>query len=107
MSNVIRLCDRARRGHTIASPTQFGINEFESLFNSWCSINLSFEKLQDYLDQLRPAVDAIPDGPEKSHADLLMKVADVQVRECHILSIGAGAAVARALVTALAIRPSA
>jgi hypothetical protein len=107
MSNVIRLCDRERRVRTVTPPTQFGVDEFESLFNSWCSINLSFEKLQDYLDQLRPAVDAIPDGPEKSHADLLMKVADVQMRECHILSIGVGATVARAFVSTLSIRPSA
>jgi len=102
MSNVIRLCDRKRQVCTVAP--EFGIDGFQSLFESWRSITLNFETLQDYLDQLRPVLDALPESPEKSHANLLLKEVEVQIRDCHIRSIGANANVARALVTRL--RPS-
>jgi hypothetical protein len=70
----------------------------DGLFESWCSITLDFEKLHDYLDQLGPVLDTIPDGPEKSRASILMKVAEVQIRDCHLQSIVTSAALARALV---------
>jgi hypothetical protein len=100
MSNVIRLCDRERRD-CVTPPMKIGRGGLQSLFESWCSITLNFEKLQDYLDQLRPALEAIPEGPEKSRAILLMKVAEVQIRDCHMQSIGTSAALARALATTL------
>jgi hypothetical protein len=101
MSNVIRLCDRGRRGRAITPPVENGIDGLQSLLESWCSITLSLEKLQDYLDQLRPALDALPDSPEKSRTNLLMNEAEVQIRDCHVRSIGANATVTRALVTTL------
>jgi hypothetical protein len=101
MSNVIRLCDRARQVSSVTPPVENGIDGLQSLFESWSSITLSLENLQDYLDQLRPALDALPDSPEKSHANLLMKEADTQIRDCHIRSIGANATVVRALATTL------
>jgi len=101
MSNVIRLCDYGRRGCAITPPpVENGIDGLQSLLESWRSITLSLEKLQDYLDQLRPALDALPDSPEKSRTNLLMNEAEVQIRDCHVRSIGA-ATVTRTLVTTL------
>jgi hypothetical protein len=105
MSNIIKLCDRAPRVSSVTPPVESGIDGFRSLFDSWLSITSSLEKLQDYVDQLKPALEAIPDGPEKDRASLLATVAAVQMRDCHVKSIGASAVVARALVSTL--RPSA
>jgi hypothetical protein len=106
MSNIIRLRDRARRVSSITPPLDNGIDGLQSSFESWSSITLSLENLQDYLDQLRPALVALPDSPEKSHANVLMKEADTQIRDCHIRSIGANATVVRALATTLTLTPA-
>jgi hypothetical protein len=103
MSNVIRLCDRERRVCTITPSVENPTDELLSLVESWGSITLSLEKLQDYLDQLRPALEALSDSPEKSHVNLLMKEAEVQIRDCRVRSIGADATVARALATTLTL----
>jgi hypothetical protein len=105
MSNIIRLCDRAPRVSDVPPPVESDVEGFRSLFDSWLSITSSLEKLQDYVDQLKAALQAIPDGPEKDQASLLATVTAVQMRDCHVKSIGASAAVARALV--LTMRPSA
>jgi hypothetical protein len=52
MSNVIRLSDRARQVSSVTPPVENGIDGLQSLFESWSSITLSLENLQDYLDQL-------------------------------------------------------
>jgi hypothetical protein len=101
MSNIFRLSDRERR--ICAVTPRSDIDVFRSLFDSWHSITLDVERLQDYIDQLRLAVDAIAEGPEKSNASLLMEALEIQIRDCHIRSIGANAAVARALVKTLTI----
>jgi hypothetical protein len=106
MSNVIRLSDRERPVCTLTPLVENRTDAFLSLVESWGSITSSLEKLQDYLDQLGPALDALPDSPEKTHANLLTKEAEVQIRDCRIRSIGADATVARALATTLTLTPA-
>jgi hypothetical protein len=98
MSNVIKLNNRKCEDHVVAPGVEIGIDGFQSLFQSWRSMISSFDQLRDYVDKLRPVVDALPDGPEKLSADLMMKQIESQIREGRGQSIGAVAAVTRALV---------
>jgi hypothetical protein len=80
MSNIVKLYDCECRGRSLRPAVKAGIDEFQSLIESWCSITLSFEQLQDYLDDLGPILDALPDSAGKSDAGLLMTETEIQVR---------------------------
>jgi hypothetical protein len=95
MSNVIDLFDGEREDRTVTARVEFGIDGLQSLFESWSSIALSLEQLRDYLDDLRPVLEALPDSPEKAHVGCLMEGAEIQIRDSLTRSIGNSAAVAR------------
>jgi hypothetical protein len=95
MSNIIGLFDGERRDRTITPPAEIGADGLQSLFESWSSISSSLEQLRDYVDNLKPVLEALPDGPEKAHVDRLVKEAAIQIRDSLTRSIAAGAAVAR------------
>jgi hypothetical protein len=95
MADVIRLRDRERPDISEVSVDQTGSEGLQSLFESCCSIIMSLEHLQAHLDYLKPVLNAQPDSIEKSHANLAMRDAETQVRECLMRFIGTSAAVAR------------
>jgi hypothetical protein len=95
MSNVINFFGGERGDRTVPAQVEIGIDGLKSLFESWSSISLSLEELQDYLDDLRPVLEALPDSPEKAHVGLLMNEAKIQIRDSLTRSIGTTAAVAR------------
>ena len=98
MSNVIKLHSRECADRAAMPPVETGIDGFQSLFKSWSSIMLSFSQLQHYIDDLRPVIEGLPDGLEKSSAILLIKETEIQIQQGRTRSIGAIAAVTRALV---------
>jgi hypothetical protein len=94
MSNVIKLFDHECEDCTVTPPAEIGIEGFRSLFESWSSITLSLRQLQEYLDELRPILGALPDGPEKALAWSLMTESAIQIRDSVARSIEASTAVA-------------
>ena len=94
MSNVIKLFDCERGDCTVAPPAEIGIDGFRSLFESWSSITVSLGQLQQYLDDLRPILGALPDGPEKAQAWILITESAIQIRDSLARSIEASTAVA-------------
>lgn len=105
MSNVIILHNRERADAAVAPAVKIGIEGFQSLYTSWGLITANFEKLQTYLDGLKPVVEALPDGPEKSRASQLLKQTETTIRDGRTQSNGSIAAVARALLT-LTMKPA-
>jgi hypothetical protein len=105
MSNIIKLHDRECGDQDLGRPSvEIGIDGFQSLYTSLTSITSSFGQLENYLDQLGPVLVALPDGPDKANAGAIMKESESQIREGRARSIGAVAAVTRALVM-LTMRP--
>jgi hypothetical protein len=94
MSNVIKLFDREPGDCTVTRPAGIGIDGFPSLFESWSSIALSLGQLQEYLDDLRSILGALPDGPEKAQAWILITESASQIRDSLARSIEASTAVA-------------
>jgi hypothetical protein len=95
MSNIIGLFEGERRDRTVTPSAAIGADGLQSLLESWSSISSSLEQLLDYVDNLKPVLEALPDSPEKAHVGRLVKEAEIQIRDSLTRSIAAGAVVAR------------
>jgi len=67
MSNVVSLCDFARRHRVIAPPAEINVAQTSvgaarSASGNWHAIVAGFEQMRDSLDVLRPPADARPNG---------------------------------------------
>jgi hypothetical protein len=95
MPNVVSLRQFQRRDCTGAPPAKTTIDEIRSLSTNWRSISANFERLQVYLDDLRPILDTLPEGAEKSYVGLLISAVESQIRDSLVRAVDAGAAVER------------
>jgi hypothetical protein len=95
MSNVVRLCGFARRDRAVPMAAATAIDGMPSLLESWQSMVASIKQLENYIDALKPAVDTLPGGPEKSDATLLLKSIEAQIQDIFALSIAASLTAAR------------
>ena len=91
MSTVVRFPNR--RDRTATRPVEIDTHEIQSLSQSWQSITASVGRFQNYVDDLKLRLDALPDGPEKARASLQIKQFEQQIRDCLAWSAEATAAV--------------
>jgi hypothetical protein len=94
MPNVVRLCDFERRTGVFRGQPEPDNDGAAPLSESWQSIIASIEKLESYLEGLRPILVVLPDGPEKSQVAQLMKVIEDKIRDSRMRSIAASVAAA-------------
>lgn len=95
MSNIIGLFDGERRDRAVTPSVEIGADGLQALFETWRLISASLEQLRDYVDDVKPVLEAPPDGPEKAYFGRRVKKAEIQIRDSLTRSIAAGAVVTR------------